>query len=166
MNPNEVSMHICNAPFCINTRHERFAWCGQHRWEREKYKVKPYKEFFPPWKPKPKKPVPYCPVKNKQNTIKYSAARKNSRLKKRYGIDFDNFQSLLLKQNSCCAICKVHVSEHESQKGKHFAVDHCHITNKVRGLLCYKCNMGLGYFNDNPILLDQALSYLSIKRSE
>ena len=189
MNPNEVSMHICNAPFCNNSRNYNHAWCGEHRWEREKYKIKPYKELLPFWclkrcdvhgylKPHQvyvnpcnkiklciqcKKKVPYCPIKNKENTIKYSVTRKSSRLKKRYGIDNSEYQSLLLKQNSCCAICKISINEHENQKGTRFAVDHCHNSNKVRGLLCYKCNMGLGYFNDNPELTQAATNYLYIK---
>lgn len=161
-------MHICNAPFCNNPRNYNHAWCGQHRWEREKYKVKPYKELPLFKKPKPKKAIPYCPTKNKENTIKYSLSRKNSRLKKRYGMSNDAYQTLLLKQNSCCAVCSIHISEHQTKKGadKNFAVDHCHQTGNIRGLLCYKCNLGLGYFNDNPRLLEQATVYLCIKRSE
>lgn len=183
-------MYICNAPFCMNQRNYNHAWCPTHRWEREKYKVKPYKELLPFWCLKRcdlhgyltpqqiyinpannskicrlcKKQIPYCPIKNKEYTVKYSSSRKNSRLKKRYGIDFEIYQALLLKQNFCCAICKIPYSEHNEKKGKYFAVDHCHITHKVRGLLCYKCNMGLGYFNDNPELTQMATNYLNATR--
>ena len=45
-------------------------------------------------------------------------------------------------------------------KVKRIAIDHCHLTGVVRGLLCHSCNTGLGYFNDNWVLLDNALEYL------
>jgi len=41
------------------------------------------------------------------------------------------------------------------------AIDHNHLTNKVRGLLCNKCNQGIGFFNDNVHLLSEAIKYLN-----
>lgn len=64
-------------------------------------------------------------------------------------------------QNNQCAICEIDVLNTE---GRRFAVDHDHITGKVRGLLCSKCNMGLGKFNDSPELIDAAIEYLEASR--
>lgn len=163
-----MSELICNAPFCTNLRNCNHSYCGVHRWEREKYKVKAFKQIplfkinTPKIKPK------YCPVKQKHYNTKYDSKRKNWRLKKRYGITLEEFNSILESQNHSCAICKTPTGEFSKQLGKerNLAVDHCHNTGKVRGILCYRCNMGLGYFNDNPMSLEQAINYLIIKRSE
>lgn len=154
---------ICNAPFCENIRNKNHAWCSVHRWEREKFKVKPFKQIrlF-----NPKIIKKYKPTKQQQKFYneKYYQKRINWRLKKRYSITDIDYESLLKEQNYSCAICKIHITEHKKIKGekKNFAVDHCHKTSKIRGLLCYKCNMGLGYFNDDSIKLAQASAYLSV----
>jgi hypothetical protein len=43
---------------------------------------------------------------------------------------------------------------------KEHAVDHCHVTGKIRGILCYNCNMGLGYFKEDIEIMKLALEYL------
>lgn len=43
---------------------------------------------------------------------------------------------------------------------KHFCIDHCHITNKVRGLLCHNCNVILGKLNDNIDMCNSIIKYL------
>ena len=81
-------------------------------------------------------------------------ARK-AHLKRRYGISEDLFQFLVDQQGNKCAIC----GKPEPTRPV-LSVDHNHRTGKVRGLLCSKCNLGLGYFQDNPTTLDKASEYL------
>ena len=74
---------------------------------------------------------------------------------KKYGIDFDEFQKMLISQNGGCAICG------KTQPGKRdFHIDHDHKTGKVRGLLCVNCNLGIGNMQDDPSLLRLAIRYL------
>lgn len=68
----------------------------------------------------------------------------------------EDYEALLQAQNYSCAICGVNAEE--SKNG--LAVDHNHATDQVRGLLCVRCNVGLGYFKDNINSLTQAVSYL------
>jgi recombination endonuclease VII len=75
-------------------------------------------------------------------------------LKKKYGITQADYESLLRKQNGVCAICKCH------QRYQSLAVDHCHKTKQVRGLLCVQCNRGLGRFFDSPVRLKNAAEYI------
>jgi len=66
-------------------------------------------------------------------------------------------ESLIKTHNGLCDICKTDVAGF-GRKG--FCIDHNHETGKVRGLLCQKCNIGLGNFNDSIDLLNKAISYL------
>ncbi len=81
---------------------------------------------------------------------------KSNDLKRMYGIDLDQFYTLLETQQSRCAICSIAFT---TTKDAH--VDHCHTTNQVRGLLCGNCNRWLGLFKDDPTLLTQAITYLA-----
>ena len=86
--------------------------------------------------------------KNKDKIRGYS-------LKHRYSkISLDGYEKLLVKQRGVCAICSA------SPNGRALAVDHNHNTAMVRGLLCDKCNLGLGLFGDSPERLLAATSYL------
>lgn len=82
---------------------------------------------------------------------------KNNRLKSVYGISLEAFNKKILEQNSKCAICG---SAFGDKLKRSLHVDHCHKTNKVRGLLCSNCNLGLGSFRDSIELLEIAISYL------
>lgn len=76
----------------------------------------------------------------------------------------EDFEFYWLGQAGRCYICRIIMRRPERKQGQDLdvvAVDHCHKTGKVRGLLCNRCNKGLGFFNDNPELLLKAVSYLS-----
>ena len=86
-----------------------------------------------------------------------------SKLKKLYGISVDDYYKMLENQGGGCAICGTRVPSQRARKftkTEMFFVDHCHATGRVRGLLCSRCNRGIGYFDDNPGRLEMAASYL------
>ena len=87
-------------------------------------------------------------------------SRAKWRLKNRYGLSLEEYAAMLLAQNNHCAICDANFSIEVPY------VDHNHSTGKVRGILCATCNMGLGSYKDNVILLEKAISYLRRFSSE
>lgn len=78
--------------------------------------------------------------------------RKISRLKRRYGITLEDYEKMFKEQKGKCAICGI--------KKDKLDIDHCHRTNKVRGLLCGSCNRALGLLKDNTEFLNNAIRYL------
>ena len=81
---------------------------------------------------------------------------KNYQLVRNYNITLEDFNKIKESQDNCCAIC----GKHESNFKKGLAVDHCHTTGKIRGLLCGGCNTSLGRFNDDINMLNKAIQYL------
>jgi len=94
--------------------------------------------------------------KEVKRKIGSSDNKRNNQYLKRYKITLDDYEKMLKIQNYCCAICTIHISELSSR----LHVDHCHNTNKVRGLLCYNCNSGIGRFKDDESLLIKAADYI------
>lgn len=84
------------------------------------------------------------------------------KLKQSFGISLDDYNIVLLLQNNVCKICNLPntVIDKRNNTIKNLAVDHDHKTGKVRGLLCQKCNIGLGHFDDNADFLKNAIKYL------
>lgn len=96
--------------------------------------------------------------KTDKGVIVYEKNKLNLKLK-RFGISLSEYNNLIIKQDNKCAICKKGFLSNNTL-GKALAIDHCHISNKVRGLLCTNCNMGLGHFKDNQEFLQEACLYL------
>lgn len=107
-------------------------------------------------------------VYNLKPSVQLNSRERN--LKAKYGLSIDEYNSILEKQNGRCAICKcLPTVEMVNRKGSRpivfdtLVVDHDHISGKVRGLLCRKCNIALGHFQDNVETLANAITYLSNK---
>jgi hypothetical protein len=75
-------------------------------------------------------------------------------LRRKFGLTLDSYAELLARQGDGCAIC----GEPEETSSHH--VDHDHYTGEVCGILCVRCNNGLGQFQEDPAILATALSYL------
>lgn len=86
--------------------------------------------------------------------------RKNKRLMASFGITVEQYNEMLARQDGVCAICRE--PETMIRKGRLLPlhVDHDHDTGAVRGLLCGRCNTGIGMFADDPDRLVAATTYL------
>jgi len=79
-------------------------------------------------------------------------------IKYKYGMTANEYNTLLVRQGGKCAICGY---SDMSNRRVFPHIDHCHDSGEIRGLLCGKCNWGLGSFRDNPQLLLNAIDYLA-----
>jgi Recombination endonuclease VII/HNH endonuclease len=86
----------------------------------------------------------------------FSAAERE----RKFGVTRKQYGDMLLAQDGCCAICRQPETATRNSVVKALAVDHCHDTGVVRGLLCVQCNTGIGKFKDNRNLLLSAIKYL------
>jgi len=99
------------------------------------------------------------PEKTKEQARKdsqknYYKLGQKSRIKSRYGLLLEEYNSIKNRQNNLCAICR------KKEYEKELSIDHCHKTGKVRGLLCQKCNTAIGLLNDDILLLKKTILYL------
>lgn len=72
----------------------------------------------------------------------------------KYGLTQNQFEMIMNRQLNRCAIC--------GKEAPRWYIDHDHKDGKVRGLLCFSCNVGLGSFKDEVISLKRAIAYLSM----
>ena len=80
------------------------------------------------------------------------------RMKYRYKATAEEYNEQLEKQGGVCAICSAPPGE------RRLGWDHCHETGQGRGILCHRCNVGIGMFRDDPELLTAAIEYLQLSR--
>lgn len=85
------------------------------------------------------------------NRNRLHGSTRNYHLKHRYGITAADYDRMLAEQGGLCALCQERPAEH---------VDHDHLTGRVRGLLCFCCNQGLGNFRDRADVLQLAIGHL------
>ena len=94
----------------------------------------------------------------KNNKDHIREVNRRSHIKTKYGLSYEEYQSLILKQDGKCAICGT--KEGTRRSAKSLAIDHCHDTGQIRGLLCQPCNTVLGMFKDDIDLFNKAIKYL------
>lgn len=97
--------------------------------------------------------------RRRENPEKYREITRKSERKRRlkkYGLTEDEYNQLFDRQGCVCAIC----SSNDSGSIKGWHLDHCHTTDKVRGILCHGCNLMLGNSADDPIVLEKGAAYL------
>jgi hypothetical protein len=79
---------------------------------------------------------------------------------RKFGVTRQQYGDMFLAQGGCCAICRKPETATRNGLVKALAVDHCHKTGIVRGLLCVACNTGIGKFGDDRNVLLSAIKYL------
>ena len=88
-----------------------------------------------------------------QDNIKYyKTVNKKNRLLREYGISLNKYHNMLQQQDCRCAIC--------NKRNKQLVIDHNHKTGKIKGLLCNKCNSGIGFLQDSVHIINKARIYL------
>lgn len=106
-----------------------------------------------------------CRIYNKKKYKENPLKNHKDNIMRLYGITYEKYLELLEKQNHRCGICgltleQTPINNRWKSPNKHFSIDHCHKTKKIRGLLCISCNHGLGKFYHNPFMLIKAIQYL------
>jgi hypothetical protein len=121
-----------------------------------------YKPIGKRYRTNKKYPHSKCKECDHIRTTKYAQKNKTELSKKamtrqrliRYGLTKEEHNAMVLLQNNVCAICN-------EPNGKTLHVDHDHKTGRVRGLLCTRCNSGIGFFKDDINYLANAIKYLT-----
>lgn len=91
-----------------------------------------------------------------ENVSEYE--KRSRHLNSVFNITVEEYEDILTSQNGTCAICQ----KSERISGRHLAVDHCHDSKQIRGLLCAMCNTAIGKLGDSTILIKRALEYVQI----
>jgi len=109
--------------------------------------------------------------KRAANPEEHTRKNREWAFRRKYGITLAQFDQMREAQEYRCAICGGHEDDLPRQNtkrrldgfqglGSALVVDHCHDSNRVRKLLCWKCNQGIGCFREDPAVLESALRYI------
>lgn len=85
---------------------------------------------------------------------------------RKFGITHAEYAELYKRQNGLCAICFMPETATRNGKVKSLAVDHCHESGNIRGLLCSDCNTGIGKLKEDKSILLAAIRYLDGRKGE
>ena len=101
-----------------------------------------------------------------RNLSRVRGVERSYNLTHKYDLTLAAYDDLVAQQGGVCAVCLKPETAKDNKNGvvRRLSVDHDHVSGKVRGLLCAKCNAGLGHFDDQPTLLESAAHYLRNQR--
>ena len=95
----------------------------------------------------------------RENVAKHPERERESWRRSQYGLDQATYERMLADHDNCCAICTKPFTFTEKKSDRPH-IDHDHETGRIRGLLCHRCNYGLGTFEDRVETLESAIAYL------
>jgi len=97
---------------------------------------------------------------NKSSCSYCKTCQNELRVERKYGFNYKQYLELLKQQNNCCGNLGCQAKNPGAPGRSRFYIDHCHVTGKIRGLLCHHCNLALGQVNDNIQKLEGLIQYL------
>jgi hypothetical protein len=125
------------------TRTRRKTWYLENR-EREIQRVSEWQREHPE--------MVRATLKRFAAAGKRKVSNRKSHLKRKYGLTLEDFDAMLASQGGGCAICGRTDADN---------VDHDHVTGRVRGILCFNCNVAIGHVANDEDRLSAAISYLA-----
>ena len=129
------------------------AWRAAHAEEQREYLAR-YRET------NPHRSRDYMRESTAKDPVKVKRWRRMRNLRA-YGLTIDEYEGMLIRQRGLCAICGHAETRLRAGIPQRLHVDHDHVTGRVRGLLCSRCNRGVGAFRDDPAVFRRAARYLS-----
>ena len=157
---------VCGDPF-TPYRKTQVVCSRKCTWIRSKAKDKPeFRECYKCGAPVPRgHPGKAVCDACRSDPRKYRPAADRRRTLRAYGISQQQWDAMLKAQKERCAICGT-TDPTGGMKGraKTWSIDHCHDSDRVRGLLCSRCNLGIGQLQDDPELLRKAAEYIERDR--
>ncbi len=91
-------------------------------------------------------------IRKNKHYMAIREARRWDNIRKLYGLSKEDYDKLYVNQQGRCAVCRIELPV--------LHIDHFHEDGTIRGLLCGKCNRGIGLFDDNIELLEAVIKYL------
>lgn len=100
----------------------------------------------------------------KSQRERYARCKDNhfwTKLRSMYDLSKEQYEKMLVDQNGVCKVCGCKDPESKRNRGRDgLSVDHCHVTGKIRGLLCTGCNIAIGQAKESPERLEKLAAYL------